>query len=270
MKILSFEDFLFEEEKIYQGTGQGDPYSYKIVDGIWFTKGPKIPDWKSLEGNQKAIDKLDQTFPEARKGNTQTTVKSDTKNTSAKTPAPLSIGGFGKFTPSSNKSAPLVVVFGGIPVGGRQSGEYMYDYFNQTGNKYNLFVANTHKVDGAGAYNTLKNKIQAEGITPAKKILYLFSGGYSPGMSILQKFGASDFDKIYLVDIWMGNPTVSEFYKKLAADNPQKVEYFYTQGGSANPAAAKSIAGSVSKKIEGTRGHMETNNDAVKSLQSYV
>ena len=72
MKILSFEDFLFEEEKVYQGTGQGDPYSYKIVDGIWFTKGPKIPDWKSLEGNQKAIDKLDQTFPEARKGNLPT------------------------------------------------------------------------------------------------------------------------------------------------------------------------------------------------------
>ena len=270
MKILSFEDFLFEEEKIYQGTGQGDPYSYKVVDGIWFTKGPKIPDWKSLEGNQKAIDKLDQTFQGARKGNTQTPVKPDTKNTATKTSASLPIGGFGKFTPSSNKSAPLVVVFGGIPVGGRQSGEYMYDYFNQTGNKYNLFVANTHKIDGAGAYSTLKNKIQGEGITPTKKILYLFSGGYSPGMSVLQKFGPADFDKIYLVDIWMGNPTVSEFYKKLAADNPQKVEYFYTQGGSANPSAAKSIAGSVSKKIEGTKGHMATNNDAVKSLQSYA
>jgi alcohol dehydrogenase YqhD (iron-dependent ADH family) len=163
-----------------------------------------------------------------------------------------------------------VVVFGGIPVGGRQSGDYMYDYFNKTGNKYNLFVAKTHKVDGAGSYSSLQNKMKEDGISPSKKILYLFSGGYFPGMSLLQKVGAKEFDKIYLVDIWMGNPTVSEFYKKLAADNPQKVEYFYTQGGSANPAAAKSIAGSVSKKVEGNKGHMATNVDAISSLESYA
>jgi hypothetical protein len=270
MKILSFEDFLFEEEKVYQGTGQGDPYSYKVVDGIWFTKGPKISDWKSLEGNQKAIDKLDQNFPEARKGNTSAPVKSDAKNTTTKTPVPLSIGGFGKFTPSSNKSAPLVVVFGGIPVGGRQSGDYMYDYFNKTGNKYNLFVANTHKVDGVGAYNSLKNKVAEEKITPAKKILYLFSGGYAPGMSLLNKVSAGEFDKIYLVDIWMGNQSVSDFYKKLTAANKNKVEYYYTQGGSANPQAAKAIADSASKKIEGSKGHMATNIDAVNSLTQYA
>ena len=34
---------------------------------------------------------------------------------------------YGKFTSGKDKSAPLVVVFGGIPVGGRESGDYMYD-----------------------------------------------------------------------------------------------------------------------------------------------
>jgi hypothetical protein len=190
------------------------------------------------------------------------------KNSASASASPVS--GYGKFTPAKEKNSPLVVVFGGIPVGGRQSGDYMYDYFNKTGNKYNLFVAKTHKVDGAESYSSLQNKMKEDGISPSKKILYLFSGGYFPGMSLLQKVGAKEFDKIYLVDIWMGNPTVSEFYKKLAADNPQKVEYFYTQGGSANPAAAKSIAGSVSKKVEGNKGHMATNVDAISSLESYA
>lgn len=270
MRILSFDDFLFEEEKVYQGIEGSDPYSYKVVDGVWFTKGPKIPEWKSLEGNPVAISKLDAAFPEARKGSTKSTSTGSSPSTSTKTATPSPLQGFGKFTPSSNKSAPLVVVFGGIPVGGRQSGDYMYDYFNKTGNKYNLFVANTHKVDGAGAYSSLKNKVAEEKITPAKKILYLFSGGYAPGMSLLNKVGAGEFDKIYLVDIWMGNQSVSDFYKKLAAANKDKVEYYYTQGGSANPQAAKAIADSASKKIEGSKGHMATNIDAVNSLTQYA
>jgi peptidoglycan hydrolase-like protein with peptidoglycan-binding domain len=180
------------------------------------------------------------------------------------------ISSFGKFTPAGSKTAPLVVVFGGIPVGGRQSGDYMYDYFNKTGSKYNLFVANTHKVDGAGAYDSLKGSLSKDGISPSKKILYLFSGGYRPGMTLLQKVGAGEFDKIYLVDIWMGNSAVADFYKKLAAENKDKVEYYYTQGGSVNPPAAKEIAGSVTKKAEGTQGHMATNVDAVKSLETYA
>jgi hypothetical protein len=198
-------------------------------------------------------------------GATATAAKSQPASATA---SPIS--NFGKFTPAENKSAPLVVTFGGIPVGGRQSGDYMYDYFNKTGNKYNLFVASSHKVDGAGAYDSLKGKLSSDGITPAKKILYLFSGGYRPGMTLLQKVGSGEFDKIYLVDIWMGNSAVAEFYKKLAADNKDKVEYYYTPGGSVNPPAAKAIAGSVAKKAEGTQGHMATNIDAVKSLESYT
>lgn len=63
-------------------TTKGDPYQYKIVDCVWYTKslenrGKIIKDWKSLDGNQKATDILDGRFPKARKeckktDNTQT------------------------------------------------------------------------------------------------------------------------------------------------------------------------------------------------------
>jgi hypothetical protein len=175
------------------------------------------------------------------------------------------VGNYGKFTPAKDKSAPLVVVFGGIPVGGRQSGDYMYDYFNKTGDKYNLFVAKSHKVNGLEAYQSLKSKISSGEITPSKKILYLFSGGYRPGMTLLSKFKAEEFDKIILVDIWMGNSSVAQFYKELASNNKEKVEYYYTDYGANNPSARNSISSSVSKK-EKASAHMATNINAIKSL----
>jgi peptidoglycan hydrolase-like protein with peptidoglycan-binding domain len=172
---------------------------------------------------------------------------------------------YGKFTPGRDKNSPLVVVFGGIPVGGRESGDYMYDYFNKTGDKYNLFVAKSHRVNGAEAYQALKNKISAGEITPSKKILYLFSGGYRPGQSALSKFSPDEFDKILLVDIWMGNSTVSEFYKGLASKYRDKVEYYYTDYGANNSSARDSISSSVSKK-EKVSGHMASNINAINSL----
>jgi len=48
-------------------TTKGDPYQYKIVNCVWYTKGKSITDWKSLEDNQKATDILDERFPNARK-----------------------------------------------------------------------------------------------------------------------------------------------------------------------------------------------------------
>jgi len=46
---------------------KGDPYQYKIVGCVWYTKGKKITDWASLEGNQNATNILDGRFPGARK-----------------------------------------------------------------------------------------------------------------------------------------------------------------------------------------------------------
>jgi hypothetical protein len=50
----------------------GDPYQYKVVNGVWFTKslenrGKIIPDWISLADNVKATNILDSRFPDVRK-----------------------------------------------------------------------------------------------------------------------------------------------------------------------------------------------------------
>jgi hypothetical protein len=59
-------------------TTPGDPYQYKVVKCVWYTKswknrGKIIKDWISLESNKKATDILDGRHPDARKncnGNT--------------------------------------------------------------------------------------------------------------------------------------------------------------------------------------------------------
>ena len=70
-------------------TTPGDPYQYKVVDCVWFTKsleqrGKIISDWTSLANNQKAIGILDGRFPEARQncnGNTSSTTTPTTNDT---------------------------------------------------------------------------------------------------------------------------------------------------------------------------------------------
>jgi len=86
--LISFDisnnslDYLIEqEEKIYKK--KGDPYEYKVVDGVWYTKGLKIKDWRSLKGNQKAIDTLNKRHPEAM--SKSTTSNTDTKTTTNNT-----------------------------------------------------------------------------------------------------------------------------------------------------------------------------------------
>ena len=177
------------------------------------------------------------------------------------------VGDYGKFSDGASKSSPLAIVFGGIPVGGKQSGEYMYDYFNKTGNKFNLFVASNSNVNGKASYDSVIKK----DITPSKKILYLFSGGYKPGMELLKSVGADKFDKIYLVDIWMGNSSVSDFYTKLAKDNKEKVEYYYTSFGANNNTTRNTISQTVTKSAANSKNdHMDTNNDAVEALIKYI
>ena len=69
------EDFPLEDGAY---TTPGDPYQYKVVECVWFTKswknrGKIIKDWISLANNKKATDILDGRHPDARKncnGNT--------------------------------------------------------------------------------------------------------------------------------------------------------------------------------------------------------
>lgn len=67
-----------ESNGIY--TTKGDPYQYKVVGCVWYTKGKKITNWKSLGGNQRAIDILDGRFPNARKDCKKTNVENKPEN----------------------------------------------------------------------------------------------------------------------------------------------------------------------------------------------
>ncbi len=93
--ILEFNEFISESDKIYQTPG--DPYQYKIIDNTWMTKGKEIKDWKSLSGNQLAIDILDSRHPDARK-------KTSTSQTYYNQPSTLTQSSKEEFVPSSNSS----------------------------------------------------------------------------------------------------------------------------------------------------------------------
>ena len=294
MRVLSFSDFLAEEQT-YSGFDNQGKSPQKIME-----IQKKLIDLGFLEskfnGNKDSVDGMFGDFSRNALANYQTSkgfsVKDGTitdevlksleiepekeivsKDYSQTAPvkAVQSLSGYGKFTPASDKSAPLVVVFGGIPVGGRQSGDYMYDYFNPTGNKYNLFVANNHKINGPQAYQALLDELSKDGITPSKKILYMFSGGMTPGMYLLQQIGADQFDKIYLVDIWMKQNIFSDFFTNLVKNNKDKVEYFYTDYGANNPSARNTISSLASNSVKNLKNsHMETNKDAIKSLENFA
>ena len=47
-------------------TTPGDPYQYRVSGGVWWTQGPRIPEWKSLETNRRATAILDARHPDAR------------------------------------------------------------------------------------------------------------------------------------------------------------------------------------------------------------
>jgi hypothetical protein len=182
--------------------------------------------------------------------------------------------GLGNFTSSMYEGAPLIIVYGGINVKERESGDYMYDYFNGTGNNYNLFVAKNHHINGLEAYNKVIQHLQGQNIYPRKKALYLFSGGVRPGFQLLQSVSPNEFEKIYLVDIYIGkNTAVYDLYTQLAKNYPNKVEFYYTgsdseAGGLVNLKAKREIKASVSVSKQGSN-HMLTNVDAVSSLMSY-
>jgi hypothetical protein len=186
----------------------------------------------------------------------------------------VDIAGHGKLSIAPDANAPLLVVFGGIDVDGVHSGVYMWKYMDQVRDRFQIFVARSNTVNGAHAYRALAGTLKEKGLSPSRQILYLFSGGYRPGMDLLPGEGAAIFSSIYLVDIWMGvtrkaGSVVPDFYEKLADANASKITYVYTAFGANNDDARDYIA----KKARGIRvdgsgmsAHMSTNSVAVANL----
>ena len=141
----------------------------------------------------------------------------------------------------------------------------MWDYVSSLKTKYHVFVADSSRVNGTSTYSNLLKKLSENGLTPSSKILYLFSGGYLPGKPVLTS-NNSDFSRVLLVDIWMGNASIESFYKKYANDNKSKTSYFYTTFGANSETARDTIKNTVTSKKNDKNDHMKTNKDAVATL----
>jgi hypothetical protein len=193
----------------------------------------------------------------------------------------IDISGYGKLSIAPKKDAKLLVVFGGIPVGGKVSGVYMWDFMGDIIDRFHIFVAVSSDVDGDKAYDALMSTVQAQGLTPSQQILYLFSGGYKPGMGLLSNKSPSLFSSIFLVDIWMGatqksGSRVPDFYKALVNSNTAQITYVYTSFGANNEAARDYIANKLGGQKatlvrgqsheEGMQTHLRTNTVAISKL----
>jgi hypothetical protein len=80
---------------------------------------------------------------------------------------------------ATDETVPLLLVFGRKIVG-RPSGVYMWDYMNALKDRFHIFVAVNHHVNGKKAYDALMSNLQENSLAPSQQILYLFSGGYGP------------------------------------------------------------------------------------------
>ncbi len=131
-------------------------------------------------------------------------------DTAANAATSIDIPGQGKLSVAPDAKAPLLVVFGGIDVHRVHSGVYMWNYMSNIKDRFHIFVALSNHVNGTLAYRSLMKTLQTKSFTPSKQILYLFSGGYKPGIDVLTSGGPNLFSSIYLVDIWMGGSVVPQ------------------------------------------------------------
>ncbi|MFZ0954751.1 MAG: hypothetical protein WAN60_00290 [Candidatus Sulfotelmatobacter sp.] len=211
---------------------------------------------------------------------------------------PIDIPG-GELSIAPNLQAGLLVVFGGVDVDKQEfdgisrqktvyvsSGSYMWNYMNALKPRFHIFVAANSDVHGDKAYDALTVALKAKGIDPSqmdpKPILYLFSGGYKAGLTLLGGNLADRFSSIFLVDIWMGwgkkhpSPYVPNFYRDVVNANRNKMTYVFTKGGANNAEIRDFIAKQLgSQKAilvdpqageDGTQTHLRTNVVAIGML----
>jgi hypothetical protein len=204
----------------------------------------------------------------------------------------IDIPGYGKLWVANKPDLPLLLVFGGIAVKPSQmdgitrntdddkpvqSDVYMWNYMNPLKNRFHIFVSLPPRhVNGLRANDALMNSHDQK-FAPSQQILFLFSGGYLPGMGLLgDKAYADKFSAIFLVDIWMGNSTSADFYAHFVNTNKDRVTYVFTQGGAANNDArdklARTLGSQKATKVDAQTGdvgymtHMRTNTVAIGML----
>jgi hypothetical protein len=154
----------------------------------------------------------------------------------------------------------------------------MWDYMGGIKDKYHIFVADGPRVKNPEEiHKKLLDTLQKNELQASSEILYLFSGGWRPGIPVLRTVEAKMFSSIYLVDIWMSDADVANFYKALADKEAGRLIYVYTPGGAENEDARDYIAKKLGatkatlvaykKGVEEAVTHMSTNIVAVGMLK---
>jgi hypothetical protein len=182
----------------------------------------------------------------------------------------------GSLVLSYKYDAPAIFVYGGVTRDKRKSGDYMYDYFGPAlGDEATVFVAADQKVSGRDSFNWVMGQLAGSQKTklnkrePKKKILYLFSGGWRPGVDFTPDF--SDFDVVYLVDIWLGGDESLSKYLPAIEKNKGKVAFFYTKSGTAMSKGTEAVikkSGAAMRLVSGVFDHMSINYYAVEALMN--
>jgi hypothetical protein len=247
-----------------------------LSNNVYLNKNYKISHVLNTIGRRSTTnvqgDSYQSTAPFSTSNQTQTSAPTPPVDIRPKEPSRLDtstgaqdLPNYGKLVVSSDKNSPTLICFGGIDVGGRSSGDYMWDYFGDLKNKYQIFVAKDHKVDGEESYKSTIKYLESNGYNTSEQILYLFSGGYRPGMPVLTTY-KDKFKKVILVDIWMGNDNVSNYYVTFAKSNKDKTYYIYTSFGANNKQGSQDLAQNSGFSKLNSDGHMQCNKDALSLL----
>jgi len=231
---------------------------------------PENLDFSSGGGLAGTISSIASSQPTVSAGNTGNTGTSSTPSgvsySISKAPPGLIKTSQGNVSICPTATAPALVIFGGINVNSRKSGDYMWDYMGNLKDKYHMFVANDANIKGDVGYNEFLSTLKSKNITPSRQILYMFSGGYLPGMAITPS-KANIFESIFLVDIWMGSANPSNHYKNLVNNYKAKTKYIYTTFGAENENTRDYIASHAGYSVkQPDNTHMNTNLTALQYL----
>jgi hypothetical protein len=149
----------------------------------------------------------------------------------------------------------------------------MFDYLKPlVGDEACVFVAKNPYVSGAGALKWAEDNYNKRPSAPSKKVLYLFSAGWRPGRAFAPDF--SKFDKVYLVDIWLGEKESFDVYIPSVGANPGKFVFIYTPSGTA--ASQETLNSMLATGVEAhllpkeRYDHMSCNYFAVEQLAKYL
>jgi hypothetical protein len=139
--------------------------------------------------------------------------------------------------------AGFVMMFGGTSVRGNEAKVYMKEYARPLFGANHVFLA---KNDGVSFDYCFKYMLDDEyswharnESPPQKRVLYMFSNGTKPGLAYVKAITQYRFDKIYMVDAWLGDNSelsrevTKEFIRDMKA-RPSTYVFFYTNEWSEN------------------------------------